>query len=114
MKVFNCVKNLLHNDMKVSKKDIDDAITDIVRVRVRKILQDEALISRIVSDEIKKIKQQPYKTPAWRTFFDLRSTFDEKIVEAVAKQVHETIDLEVMPKPPLEPASNDNDCSHKE
>lgn len=81
------VKNYIHNDLKISKEDINNIIQITVATEIRKLMKDKDFIEGLVANRLKEILSKDYNKPIYNNLF----TLDNKIYDAVSNEISKTI-----------------------
>lgn len=81
------VKNYIHNDLKISKEDINNIIQITVSTEIRKLMKDKDFIEGLVANRLKEILSKDYNKPIYNNLF----TLDNKIYDAVFNEISKTI-----------------------
>lgn len=81
------VKNYIHNELKISKDDINSIIQITVAGEIRKLMKDKDFINGLVANRLKEILSKDYNKPIYNNLFEL----DNKIYDAVSNEISKTI-----------------------
>lgn len=81
------VKNYIHNELKISKDDINSIIQITVATEIRKLMKDKDFINGLVANRLKEILSKDYNKPIYNNLF----TLDNKIYDAVSNEISKTI-----------------------
>lgn len=81
------VKNYIHNDLKISKEEINNIIQITVSSEIRKLMKDTDFINGLVANRLKEILSKDYNKPIYNNLF----TLDNKIFDAVSNEISKTI-----------------------
>ena len=90
------VKNYIHNDLNITKNDINNLIIDIVKIEVAKLLKDESFINSMMKNHIiSLLKDNEYKNPRYKTITDINKFLYDNVLEELCKTVHDNIKIKV-------------------
>lgn len=81
------VKNYIHNELKISKDDINSIIQITVATEIRKLMKDKDFINGLVANRLKEILSKDYNKPIYNNLF----TLDNKIYDAISNEISKTI-----------------------
>ena len=90
------VKNYIHNDLKITKKDIQKIIQDIVKEQVTVLVKDSSFIHEMIFDHIKHVfRKEEYKAPYHKLITDINSYIYDETIHEIARRVHDDIKIKV-------------------
>lgn len=90
------VKNYIHNDLGITKEDINNIIVKTVKDEVSKLLKDESFVSSMMKNHIiGLLKDKEYKNPRYRTITDINSFLYDNVLNELCKTVHDNIKIKV-------------------
>lgn len=90
------VKNYIHNDLKISKQDIQDLIQNEIRTQISELLKDTSFIQSMIYNHISSIlKDKNYNNPRYRTITDINSFIYDGLIDELGKVVHDNIKIKV-------------------
>ena len=95
MNTYKEVKNLIHNDMQITKDDIKNIIIDTVKDEVAKIMQDEQFIESIIRSQLKSILNTEYTNPKYKKLFSLNELIYDNVCSEISKMVSDNIKISV-------------------
>lgn len=96
MNNYKEVKNYIHNDLGITKEDINKIIIDTVKDEVAKLLKDESFVSSMMKNHIiSLLKDKEYKNPRYRTITDINSFLYDNVLEELCRTVHNNIKIKV-------------------
>ena len=91
--VYKALKNLIHNDLAMSKEDITKLIADVVREEVHARVVDTTFLEKYIRKQVHEMICGVIKAPAWSTESRVREAMhkavNELMLEEVRKQVKE-------------------------
>lgn len=90
------VKNYIHNDLKITKEDIQEIIRKEVLNQVTALVKDSSFIHEMIFDHIKHIfRKEEYKQPYYKTITDINSMIYDGLIDELGKVVHDNIKIRV-------------------
>jgi hypothetical protein len=89
------IKNYIHNELQITKTDIENIIIKTVENRIDKVLADDDFINTIIQKKIQSILNNPYKKPSWERLVNLNTKIFDVVVDEVAKTVKEKVDIRI-------------------
>lgn len=95
MNNYKEIKNVIHNDMKITKDDIKNIIIDTVRDEIIKIMNDEQFIESVVRSQLKSILNIEYTNPKYKRLFSLNELIYDNVCSEISKTVSENIKISV-------------------
>ena len=91
--VYKALKNLIHNDLGMSKEDITNLIAEVVRDEVHARIVDATFLETYIRKQVHEMICGVIKAPAWSTESRVREAMhkavNELVLEEVRKQVKE-------------------------
>lgn len=94
------VKNYIHNDLKISKEDIQNLIQSEVERQISLLLLDTSFVHSMIYNHISSLlKDKNYNNPRYRTITDINSFIYDGLIEELGRVVHDNIKIKVELKP---------------
>lgn len=90
------VKNYIHNDLKISKEDIQNLIQDEIKKQVSELLKDTSFVQSMIYNHISSLlKDKNYSNPRYRTITDINSFIYDGLIQELGRVVHDNIKIKV-------------------
>lgn len=86
-KDYIAVKNYIHNDLKITKEDINLIIEKTVQDQVQNLLKDNGILFSI----IRNVVGSSYREPIFRYLTNIDQTIYNEVTKEVCKQIKENI-----------------------
>jgi len=90
------VKNYIHNDLKITKEDIQGIIQNTLTREIRKYINDEFELERFMYDIIRTTIYKDKDIFA-KTIFDMSSMIKDKVTEVIVKEVKNKVEISLRP-----------------
>lgn len=96
MKDYKNMKNYIHNDLKITKEDIEILIQKEIKNQISDLLKDESFVQNMIHNHIIAIlKDKNYNNPSYRIITDINSMIYDGLIEELGKVVHDNIKIKV-------------------
>lgn len=92
---YNEVKNLIHNELKITKEDIQKIIEKTVQEEIRKFFNDEARLNTFMISYIKDLLQGDYENPKYRSILMMNNLIYDNVCSEIGKIVKENLKIHV-------------------
>ena len=90
------IKNYIHNDLKITKEDINKIIETTIEKQISILLKDESFINTIVSNHINYLfRHGEYKKPYYDRISDINEFIYNGLIDELGKVVHDNIKIKV-------------------
>lgn len=94
MENYKEIKNYIHNELKITKEDIDKIIMDMVREEVHKIFKNEQYIQDCIRGIVyKEVNKEMFGENAWHTIHDMSEIIKDEVNNAIVKEVKNRINI---------------------
>lgn len=90
------VKNYIHNELKISKDDINSIIQITVATEIRKLMKDKDFINGLVANRLKEILSKDYNKPIYNNLFTLENKIYDAISNEISKTIKERLKIELL------------------
>lgn len=90
------IKNYIHNDLKISKEDINKIIQVTVATEIRNLMKDEDYINKFIYVQLQRILAEDYEKPAYKRLFNLNDEIFNSVSNEISKIVKERIQISLL------------------
>ena len=90
------IKNYIHNDLKISKADINKIIQLTVATEIRNLMKDKDFIDKFVYVQLQRILSIEYENPAYKRLFNLNDEIFNSVANEISKIVKERIQITLL------------------
>lgn len=90
------IKNYIHNDLKISKEDINKIIQVTVATEIRNLMKDKDFIDKFVYVQLQRILSKEYENPAYKRLFNLNDEIFNSVANEISKIVKERIQITLL------------------
>jgi hypothetical protein len=102
---YKAVKNMIHNELKISKESMQEIISEIVRVEIEKCLEakKEAYLTYaedIINSYVKKLVNEAIDDKNNSYFHDFKNRVASKLSDETAKFIRQQLEISVNVKAP--------------
>ena len=89
-KIYKECKNVIHNDLGITKEYIDDIIKKTVQDEIKKLMNDENFIRGLVE---KEVAYSLYKKDnnRWHIIYDAANYVEDKITQTILNTVRDKV-----------------------
>lgn len=95
MKHYKEVKNYIHNDLGITKEDIQYTIERTVEEEIRKFFNDESRLNTFMMNYIKDLLNGDYENPKYRSVFMMNNLIYDNVCSEIGKVVKENLKIHV-------------------
>ena len=96
MSNYSDVKNYIHNDLGITKQDVENIIIKTVKDEIDKLFKDESRLTYIIEGIVQRaIKEDKHKT-LYHLLLNFDSLLDHKITETVFNEVKSKLKIELV------------------
>ncbi len=96
MSNYSDVKNYIHNDLGITKQDVEDIIIKTVKDEIDKLFKDQSRLTAIVEGIIRQtIKEDQHKI-LYHLLINFDSLLDEKITKTIFNEVKSKLKIELV------------------
>lgn len=92
---YKQVKNLIHNELNITKDDIREIITNTVKDEITKIMTNEQFLDSVIRSQIKSILNTEYTNPKYKRLFSLNEMIYDNVCSQISKTVHDNIKISI-------------------
>jgi hypothetical protein len=90
------VKNYIHNDLKITKEDIQEIIQKEVKNQVTALVKDSYFIHELIGSHVKQIfRKEEYKKPYFTIISDINEYIYRGLIDELGKVVHDNVKIKV-------------------
>lgn len=90
------VKNYIHNELKISKDDIQALIQSEIKNQISALLLDQSFVDSMIRTHISQLlKDKNYDNPRYRTITDINSFIYDGLITELGRVVHDNIKIKV-------------------
>lgn len=88
--IYRAAKNVIHNDLGITKEYIDDVIKKTVQDEIKILMNDEGFIRGLVE---KEVAYSLYRkdNDRWHTIYDASNYIEDKITKTILNTVKEKL-----------------------
>ncbi len=92
--LYKEVKNVIHNDLGITKEYIDDVIKKTVQNEIQILMNDEGFIRGLVE---KEVAYSLYRkdNDRWHTIYDASNYIEDKITKTILETVKEKLIIDL-------------------
>lgn len=88
------VKNYIHNELKITKEDINKIIMDTIKEEVHKVFKNEEYIKDCIRGIVyKEVNKEMFGENAWHTIHDISGIIKDDINTAICEEVKKRINI---------------------
>lgn len=96
MNNYKEIKNYIHNELKMSKEDIQKIIQKEIKDQISALLNDSSFIESMINNHITALlKDKNYNNPRYRTITDINSMIYDGLIDELGKVVHDNIKIKI-------------------
>lgn len=95
MNNYKEVKNLVHNDLGITKDDIKKIIEQTVEKEIKKFFNDESRLNSFMLTYIKDLLKGDYENPNYRKVFMINNLIYDNVCSEISKIVKENLKIHV-------------------
>lgn len=96
MNNYKEIKNYIHNDLKISKEDINKMIQLTVATEIRNLMKDKDFINKFVYIQLQRILSKEYEKPVYERMFNLNDKIFNSVANEISKMVKEKIQITLL------------------
>ena len=90
------IKNYIHNDLNITKEDIQEIIQKEVKNQISKLLKDSNFVESMILNHIKMLLQDKnYNNPHYKIITDINGFIYDELISELGKVVHDNIKIRV-------------------
>lgn len=92
MSNYSDVKNIIHNDLGITKEYVDSVIKKTVEDRVAAMINDESYITSIIENCVKDALRKKDGKP-WRYLNDFTTWIENEITQTILEEVKNKVQI---------------------
>lgn len=90
--IYRAVKNVIHNDLGITKEYIDKVIQDTIKIELNKLMKDESYIISLIKGEVlRNIYNEDSKT--WHLIRDASSWIKDEVTGIIVNEVKNKLEI---------------------
>lgn len=90
------IKNYIHNELKITKEDIQKIIQEEVKKQISSLLNDSNFVENMIYYHISNLLSKGnYKNPRYQRITDINSFIYDGLMDELGKTVHNNIKIKV-------------------
>lgn len=89
------IKNLIHNELNITKDDIKSIIVDTVREEIGNLIKDEQFLNTMIQNHVRNILNKEYTNPKYKKLFALNELVYDNVCSEISKMVHQNVKISV-------------------
>lgn len=90
------IKNYIHNELKISKDDIQALIQSEIKKQISALLLDQRFVDSMIRTHISQLlKDKNYDNPRYRIVSDINSFIYDGLIKELGRVVHDNIKIKV-------------------
>lgn len=90
--IYRAIKNVIHNDLGITKDYIDKVIQDTVKTEINKLMKDECFIYGLVEKEVMRSLHNK-DAGSWRTLHDASTFIKDEITSTILDEVKNKLEI---------------------
>ena len=95
--IYRAVKNVIHNDLGVTKEYINKVIQDTIKTEINKLMKDEGFIYGLVEKEVMRSLHNK-DANSWRTLHDASTFIKDEITSTILDEVKNKLEIKLKRK----------------
>ena len=95
--IYRAVKNVIHNDLGITKEYIDEVIQDTIKTEINKLMKDECFIYGLVEKEVMRSLHSK-DANSWRTLHDASTFIKDEITSTILDEVKNKLEIRLKRK----------------
>lgn len=95
--IYRAVKNVIHNDLGITKEYIDKVIQDTIKTEINKLMKDECFIYGLVEKEVMRSLHNK-DANSWRTLHDASTFIKDEITSTILDEVKNKLEIRLKRK----------------
>ena len=95
--IYRAVKNVIHNDLGITKEYIDEVIQDTIKTEINKLMKDECFIYGLVEKEVMRSLHSK-DAGSWRTLHDASTFIKDEITSIILDEVKNKLEIRLKRK----------------
>lgn len=92
--IYRAIKNVIHNDLGITKDYIDKVIQDTVKTEIAKLMKDECFIYGLVEKEVMRSLHNK-DAGSWRTLHDASTFIKDEITSTILDEVKNRLEIKL-------------------
>lgn len=95
--IYRAIKNVIHNDLGITKEYINNVIQDTVKKEIDKLMKDEGFIYGLVEKEVMRSLHNK-DANSWRTLHDASTFIKDEITSTILDEVKNKLEIKLKRK----------------
>lgn len=92
--IYKEVKNVIHNDLGITKQYIDDVIKETVQTEIDKLINDGCFIRGLIENEVMEALKRKDNN-GWRTLHDATTFITNEINSTILETVRNKLEIKL-------------------
>ena len=92
--IYKEVKNVIHNDLGITKQYIDDVIKETVQSEIDKLINDRCFIRGLIENEVMEALKRKDNN-GWRTLHDATTFIKNEINSTILETVRNKLEIKL-------------------
>ena len=98
MKNYNEFKNYIHNELNITKEDIQDMIRKIIQEEIQKMFNDETKIQSLLERMVRNTINKQYPQGIfYHTLISFNDMIEEHTLKAIYSEIKNRLKIELLP-----------------
>ena len=90
------IKNYIHNDLKISKEDINKIIQVTVATEIRNLMKDTDFVNKFVYTQLQRLLSKDYEKPIYQRVFNLNDEIFNSVASEISKIIKDRVKISLL------------------